>query len=52
MDKQPTPKVVNAERSRDGVLIEFADGRVAFYTASLLADMFSQAAQVEELDLD
>jgi hypothetical protein len=45
-----SPKVLYAERTRDGVLIEFADGRTAFYPASLLAEMFPKAIQVEELD--
>jgi hypothetical protein len=52
MDIKPGPKVLSAERSRDGVIIEFEDGRAAFYPASLLAAVLSQAVQLEELDSD
>lgn len=52
MDLKPPPKILSAERSRDGVVIEFDDGNAAFYPATLLAEMFSQAAKLEELDLD
>jgi hypothetical protein len=52
MDLQPPPKIVSAERSRDGVLIEFDDGNAAFYPASLLAEVFSQAVKLEKLDPD
>jgi hypothetical protein len=46
------PKIAHAEGSRDGVLVEFDDGRAAFYPASLLAEVFSQAIKLEELDSD
>lgn len=49
MDLEPDLKVVSAERTRDGALIEFSDGRAAFYPASLLAAVFSQAVKLEEL---
>jgi len=52
MDTKPSPKLVSAQRTRDGVLIEFDDGNAAFYPASLLAEVFSQAVKLEELDTD
>ena len=52
MDMKPDPKIVSAQRTRDGVLIEFDDGNAAFYPASLLAAMLSQAVELEKLDPD
>ncbi len=52
MKLKPLPKVVYVARSRDGVLIEFADGNAALYSASLLAEVFSRAVKLEELNLD
>lgn len=50
--KQDDPKIVSAERTCDGVLIEFDNGNAAVYPASLLASVFSQAVKVEELESD
>ena len=52
MELQPNPRVVSAQRTGDGVLIEFDDGNAAFYPASLLAEVFPQALPLEELDPD
>jgi hypothetical protein len=52
MDIKPDPVVVSAERTRDGVLIEFDDGNAAIYPASLLAAVLPQAVKLEELDTD
>lgn len=52
MKVKPLPKVVYVARSRDGVLIEFADGNAAFYPASLLAELFARAVKLEEPNLD
>jgi|GEM_PF-3807290 len=52
MEMKPDPKILSAERTRDGVLIEFDDGNAAFYPASLLAAVLSQAIKLEELDTD
>jgi len=49
---QQNPKVVSAERTPDGVLIEFDDGNAAFYPASLLVEVFPRAVKLEELDPD
>ncbi|WP_348263191.1 hypothetical protein P8935_01225 [Telmatobacter sp. DSM 110680] len=50
MDMQKKPKIVTAEKTRDGVLIEFDDGSAALYPASLLAEVFPQAVKLVELD--
>jgi hypothetical protein len=52
METRPSPVIVSAERARDGVLIEFDDGRAAFYPTALLLAVFSQAAEVENLGPD
>jgi hypothetical protein len=52
MDMQQNPKVVSAERTPDGVLIEFDNGNAAFYPASLLVEVFPRAVQLEALDPD
>jgi hypothetical protein len=52
METRPRPFVVSAERSQDGVLIEFDDGRAALYPTALLIEVFSQAAQLEDLGPD
>jgi hypothetical protein len=53
MDIKPPPlRVVTAERTGGGVLIEFDNGDTAIYPASLLASIFSQAIELEETDFD
>ena len=52
MKTRPFPFVVSAERSQDGVLIEFNDGRAALYPTALLIEVFSRAAELEDLGPD
>jgi hypothetical protein len=48
MDIKSHPTIVSAQRTRDGVLIEFDDGNAAIYPASLLAAVLSQAVRLED----
>jgi hypothetical protein len=52
MEKELFLRVVTAERARDGVLIEFDDGRAAFYPTALLLSVFPQAFELEDLGPD
>ncbi len=52
MDLKQPPKIVSAQRSEGGVVIEFEDGSAAFYPASLLAEVFSRAQKLEEIAPD
>jgi hypothetical protein len=45
METDPPPRVIDAERLEDGLIISFADGKTAVYTASLLHSVFSQAQE-------
>ena len=45
-------KIVSALKARDGVFIEFEDGRAALYPASLLAEIFSRAIEFQNPDPD
>ena len=47
----PSPRIVSADRLDGGVLIEFADGSYAVYSASLLYELLPQF-QVLPDDLD
>ena len=50
MEIPPKIRVRSAERVSKGVIITFDDGKSALYSASLLRDMFSQAAELKEAD--
>jgi hypothetical protein len=50
MEIQPKIRVRSAERVSKDVIITFDDGKSALYSASLLRDMFSQAAELKEAD--
>ena len=52
MERKPSLHVVTADRTRDGVLIEFDDGRAAFYPTALLLAVFPQAVELEDLGPD
>jgi hypothetical protein len=45
-DVKAAPRVIEALRLRDGVVITFEDGKCALYTASLLFAMFPQADEL------
>ncbi|WP_263383430.1 hypothetical protein [Granulicella arctica] len=47
MNSPTAPRVVSAERLNGGVMIIFADGKGAVYSATLLYAMFGQALEVE-----
>jgi hypothetical protein len=50
MEIQPKIRVRSAERVSKDVIITFDDGKSALYSASLLRDMSSQAAELKEAD--
>ena len=45
-DGKLSPRVIEASRLKDGLLITFEDGKCAVYTAGLLYSMFPDADQV------
>jgi hypothetical protein len=52
MDRDLSLRVVTADRTPDGVLIEFNDGRAAFYPTALLISVLPQAVELEDLGPD
>jgi hypothetical protein len=48
MKPNPNPRVVEAERMDNGVIITFDDGKYAIYPASLLYATFAKAEQSKE----
>jgi len=52
MDDPNTPRIVEALRLRDGVLITFQDGKRAIYSAALLYDVFPKADEGIEEESD
>jgi hypothetical protein len=42
-DDRAIPRIIEALRMREGVIITFADGKSALYTAALLFAMFPNA---------
>ena len=50
-DDKALPRIIEAARHKNGVLITFEDGKCAVYTAKLLYAMFPNADEVlEELN--
>jgi hypothetical protein len=45
-DDKAIPRIIEALRMSDGVIITFADGRCALYTAALLHAMFPNADEL------
>ena len=45
-DDKATPRIIEALRMRDGVIITFVDGKCALYTAALLYAMFPSADEL------
>ena len=45
-DVKTTPRIIEALRFRDGVVITFEDGKCAVYTAALLYAMFPNADEL------
>jgi|KBSMisStaDraftv2_1062788.scaffolds.fasta_scaffold1707240_2 hypothetical protein len=52
MERESSIRVVTADRTPDGVLIEFDDGRARFYPTALLLSVFPQALELEDLGPD
>jgi len=48
MDLKPPPRILSAERTRDGVVVEFEDGNAALYPASLLIEVLPKALKLED----
>jgi hypothetical protein len=46
MDSLPPPRVIAAERMKDGVVIEFDDGKSAFFSSTLLRSTFPKAIEI------
>jgi len=46
MDNAPDSAVTDAGLYRNGLIITFADGRFAYYAASLLRGIFEQAEEM------
>ena len=53
MEPDLTPRISFLERLGGGVVVTFADGRCALYSATLLMDVFSKAEALHDMpDLD
>jgi hypothetical protein len=46
MENAPQPRVIDAERLEDGVIITFEDGKTAVYSATLLRSIFYEAKEL------
>jgi hypothetical protein len=46
------PRILATERLNDGVIVQFADGRCVFYSASLLYAMIEEAQEQDETQLE
>ena len=47
-----TPHVVHAHKIEDGILVYFDDGRIAFFSTSLLCGLLPQAIQFDGTEGD
>jgi hypothetical protein len=52
METNSSPRVIVADRFDRGVIIEFDDGKRAFYPAFLLYEILPQAQPITEADND
>jgi hypothetical protein len=48
MNLKPPPKILSADRTHDGVVVEFDDGNAALYSASLLIEVLPKALKLED----
>jgi hypothetical protein len=46
MEDKPIPRIIEASRLKDGVLITFEDGRCAVYSTAFLDAMFPNADEL------
>ncbi len=44
--------LIGVDRLDDGALVSFDDGRIGFYSAALLSEMFAQATNLSDLVQD
>jgi len=52
METQPTSQIACVDTMDGGVLVEFEDGRCAFYSGSLLRAILPQTVEFEGTDND
>ena len=52
MERNSSAQIICADRIGDGLLIYFDDGRIGFYSTSLLRAVLPEAVEVESMDLD
>jgi hypothetical protein len=52
MDGKTSAQIICADRMGDGLLIYFDDGRIGFYSSSLLRATLPEAVEVEGMNLD
>ena len=50
MDMCPKPEVLDAQRMDGGVMVTFADGTSAIYSAALLYAVLDQAETIEDVE--
>lgn len=52
MDIKSDPRIVSSDRLDNAIVVSFADGRTALYSAALLDSIFPQAEDVTHLPAD
>jgi hypothetical protein len=52
MESSSDTRIVSAERMNEGLIIEFEDGKCAFFPTALLREILPQAIPVEEPEED
>lgn len=52
MNEVDIPEIVIVDRTNDGVVIKFNDGRCAFYSCTYLYSKLSECEQLDESQLD
>ena len=50
MESDSSPRVIDAKRFRNGVIVTFEDGRAALYSAALLYSRLPEAEEVVDSD--
>ena len=51
MEDISTRKIVIADRTNDGIIIKFDDGRCAFYSCAFLYSKLAEGEELDEADL-
>lgn len=52
MDTQTDSRIISADRTSNGIIVTFEDGKCALYSTTLLHAMFSQAQELLDSDED